>query len=121
MPRNYQRKTTASTYTTELINTARHEVRNNNKSVSEVSRAMGIKRSSLIRYLKSDENSKTLGRKTLFTTQEETVLCRYILDCSKMFHGLSITKTRELAYGYAINLGKKVPSGWTTSGQAGKD
>ena len=121
MPRHYQRTTTASAYTTELINTARHEVRVNKKSVSEVSRMLGISRTSLIRYLKTDNESKTLGRNTVFTKEDEKVLCQYILDCSKMFYGLSLQKSRELAYKYAVNLKKNVPSSWTTNSSAGKD
>ena len=121
MPRHYQRATTASAYTTELINTARHEVRVNKKSVSEVSRMLGISRTSLIRYLKTDNESNTLGRNTVFTKEEEKVLCQYILDCSKMFYGLSLQKSRELAYKYAVNLKKNVPSSWTTNSSAGKD
>ena len=77
MPRHYQRTTTASAYTTELINTARHEVRVNKKSVSEVSRMLGISRTSLIRYLKTDNESKTRAEYSFHKGRGESVMPIY--------------------------------------------
>lgn len=124
MPRHYVRKTGAASYTTELLNTARQEVRVNKRSISEVSLNLGISRTTLTRYLKSNDDRlerKKLGTKTIFTPTEEQLLCQYILDCSKMFHGLTITKARELAYNYAVNLGRNVPNAWADTKIASKD
>lgn len=119
MPRNYQRETTAATHTTELINTAGHDVSINKRLVSEVSRLLGISRPSLIRYFKTDDESKTLGHNRIFTKKEK-VSCQYISHCSKMVHHkLTWEKSYELAYRYAVNLNKNVALSWAIKGSGG--
>lgn len=89
-----------------------------------MSKEYGISRATLLRYINLDDSNsskKYLGRKAVFTPSEEKDLAKYILDCSKMFHGLSLIKTRELAFTYAVNLKKEVPKNWLTDKMAGKD
>lgn len=121
MPRAYKRKTNVAAYTTDMINSARHEVNVKKRSVREVSKSLGLSRTTLMRYLADGSDVKSLGRKGIFSAKEEELLCDYIKDCSKMFHGLNVNKTRELAYSYAINLQKTVPSSWVAGKMAGKD
>ena len=57
----------------------------------------------------------------MFTAPEEDALAKYILTCSKMFHGLSRDACRQLAFEYAQVNNKKFPSSWKTNSKAGKD
>lgn len=36
--------------------------------------------------------------KRIFTDQQEATLAKYLIDCSKMFYGLTLQDTRRLAY-----------------------
>ena len=57
----------------------------------------------------------------MFAQTEEDALAKYILTCSKMFHGPSREACRRLAFEYARVNNKKFPSSWITNGKAGKD
>lgn len=124
MPRNYQRKTERGCYSANVLENALDDIKVKGKSKSAVSKEYGISRATLLRYINLDDSNgskKYLGRKAVFTPSEEKDLAKYILDCSKMFYGLSLIKTRELAFTYAVNLKKEIPKNWLTEKMAGKD
>ena len=45
----------------------------------------------------------------------------YLVKASKIYYGLSPKSARELAYQYAVKLGKSFPSNWTINKCAGED
>lgn len=123
MPRNYKRKTEQSSFSSESLLSAITDMKDG-LSRREAAVKYGIPRTTLLRYSRCDGEVQkcSLGRKAVFSMEEESKLLSYVLDCSKMFHGLSLTRTRELAYTYAINLKKaNIPETWRVEKMAGND
>lgn len=57
----------------------------------------------------------------VFTIKQEKMLSEYIVNCSNMHYGLSLTQVRILAFQYAKFLKCKFPESWETTGSAGID
>lgn len=56
----------------------------------------------------------------VFSADQETMLCSYILKCSAMNYGLTYRQVRQLAHDYAERLGSMPPS-WKANKIAGID
>ncbi|XP_064639539.1 uncharacterized protein LOC135495059 [Lineus longissimus] len=118
MVRNYKPKTDRATYDGALVIRALEEL---------------DKGKSLIRFrqkARENENeTKELNfqprdlyrTRQVFTREEEAHLERYILKCSKLFHGLGYIAVRRLAYEYATCLGRNVPESWNREEKAGRE
>lgn len=57
----------------------------------------------------------------VFSRNEEIELEIYLKKCSKICYGLTYTLCRELAFEYAVKLGKKYPKNWEINKKAGID
>uniref|UniRef100_H2YBW1 DDE-1 domain-containing protein n=1 Tax=Ciona savignyi TaxID=51511 RepID=H2YBW1_CIOSA len=79
-----------------------------------------VNRTTLSRYVK-DAKSTGLNDPDVFQDFEEEELASYIIQCSKMFHGLTRIDCRRLAFQYAQSNKKKIPSSWAEKEIAGKD
>lgn len=55
----------------------------------------------------------------IFSVAEEASLEKYIIDCSRMFYGLSVTDCRKLAFEMAIENSKIIPDKWHEEKMAG--
>ena len=107
MPRKRTRTTERAKFSSEDPQSAIDDVKAG-MSQREAGKKHSIPRATLQRYLLCAEGEgrqkSKLGRTAIFTNDEEAKLCEYVLDCSRIFHGLNLIKTRELAYSYAVNL-----------------
>jgi len=118
MPREYKRKTGIGQAPHEIMLLAVKEVRENNRSIREVASEKGVSKSALHRYIKKYEShpdttlEPNYKHSLVFTREQELSLCQYLIKCSKMFHGLTASQTRELAYEMAVRNNQDIPSSW---------
>ena len=59
--------------------------------------------------------------RAVFTQAQEKLLVNYVVEASKMFHGLSPRAVRQLAFNYATTNKIKCPSNWEENQSAGAD
>ncbi|KAF2878894.1 hypothetical protein ILUMI_27271 [Ignelater luminosus] len=57
----------------------------------------------------------------VFTSEEETILQDYIIQCSKVYFGLVPTEVRKLSYELAVKHEKKYPEKWDEDHMADKE
>jgi hypothetical protein len=57
----------------------------------------------------------------IFSSEEEDVLCNYIVTCSKLNYGLAYKQTGKLAFDFAKNLERALPKNWDDQEMAGID
>ena len=57
----------------------------------------------------------------MFTQAQKKLLVNYVVEASKMFHGLSPRAVRQLAFNYVITNKIKCPSNWEENQSAGAD
>jgi hypothetical protein len=57
----------------------------------------------------------------IFSSEEEDMLCNYIVTCSKLNYGLTYKQIRKLAFDFAKNLGRAIPKNSDDQEMAGID
>ena len=127
MPRKGARKTNRGTFVEEEMKLAVTAVLQNKLFIRK---DFNLSRTTLARYIqaaKQAENKtdvtykKSYVTRQVFKTEDEKLFVDYILECSKMFHGLSVKATRKLAYEYAKRNNRAYPNSWDTNCIAGYD
>lgn len=113
MVRTYIRKT--EKINAENLLNAIKDVKTKKFTVSAASRIHKIAQPTLWRYVNKDKQANLLdarfynNSKTIFTFDQETALAKHVLHLADIYHGLSPTKVRLLAYEYAKRLEIVVP------------
>lgn len=125
MPRSRERTTENGNFSEEQLKMALEDMRNG-ISCKTASIKHNINRTTLGRYHYEsreggDITKRQFGKNAVFTAKQEKLLAQHIIDSCNIFHGLSLQKTRELAYEYAVSIGLKVPESWETNQSAGED
>ena len=119
MVRVYKKKSSRGNYSAETISLALSAVQNGS-SVRKAAKDYGIHHLTLLRYQQRDSVGLVKpGVSTVFTRDEEKRFVQHIIDCANTFHGLSLIKTKEMAYSYAMEIGKPVPDSWKRNKYAG--
>ena len=90
-------------------------------SKAEAARREGVKRTTLLRLLKTGDLTERSFSHTVFSPTKEVLLADYIKKTSRLFHGLSATQTRKLAYEFAEATKTDIPSPWKRDRTAGID
>ena len=86
------------------------------ESAKSVAKDLGIPRTSLRRkvdLVKGNDNAELgtfMGVKPIFSIDEEKTLADFLEQSSKMFHGLTTTAVRQLAYDMAKLIKLKCPN-----------
>lgn len=107
MVRSYTRKTNRQSWSERAMNQAISDVRNGLVGYQRAAENYGIALATLYRRCKSDKETqdaakKSLGRfKTIFTTDQEKELVKYVLEMEKRLFGLTLTEFRSVVYQYA--------------------
>lgn len=135
MPRNYKRKTTRGMIAPELMQKAALEVLVDRQSLRSIAETYGIDKMTLFRYCHrakkcmppddrrveiSDLKSVPIGYAKphqIFSDAEEGMLVEYILKAANMYFGLCPAEIKQLAYEYAVQLGKYLICGTPTRWQ----
>lgn len=97
-------------------------------SQREAAKRFNVSRATLQRYLKQENTQPgsytsyvKCAVKRVFTTIEETDLCKYLIVAAKMHYGLQRNQLRILAYQFAKSNNKTVPKSWEEKQKAGKN
>ena len=99
MPRKYIRKTEAK-YKLEDLQKAVEDVKTKKLSIGKAAETYSVPKTTIFDHLKKPViKQPRIGRKLLFSDQQELELVDNIIKCSKLFYGLTITKTRQIAFG----------------------
>lgn len=99
------RATTKGKWSSDHLKAAVQAIRSGRK-IREVSRAFGIPESSLrTRMTKGQFESARLGRKPVFSHEQELALASHAITLSNLFYGLTMTELRRLAYEFASRNG----------------
>lgn len=121
MVRCYRRKTVRGIANTpELLDQASKLMRENNVSLREAAKSVGIDKSALSRYLKG----RSIGydnKQRILSKDCEQLLAEYLLTCSRMHHGLTPKEARKLAFSYAKAKALPIPVSWEDNQEAGID
>lgn len=128
MPREFKRKT-QRTFPEGDLQQAVEDVLNNRGSLRHVAAIRNVTKSRLALYVKKarEMGIDTLSfkpnfhRRQVFSDQMEKALAGYLLQCSKMFYGVTPKKCRQIALQFADVNNLKFPESWKRKGQAGSD
>lgn len=102
----------------------------NGLSIREVSRQTGINRTTLGRYIQKKKEKKSdvemrytpnYGVRKFFSNEQETVLAKYIKNCSNMSFGFGTISVRKLAFQFAERNKISIPISWKNNQVAGRD
>ena len=112
MVRNYKRKSTKGTTSSNVITNAIQAVQCG-ETVRGASRIYGLDRMTLTRYIKRQRENPNVQLKPtykhrVFTNEEEDALTEYLIFSSKLNFGLSKKMTCQLAYEFAKKNNKQV-------------
>ena len=130
MPRSKSKPRSIGATPPELMKKAVNEVTEKKALVRSVSEIYAIPFTTLWRYVKKFSSSQNPNNvvfepkyncRKVFSDVEEVMLKDYLVKASKIHYGLSPKSARELAYQYAVKLGKSVLSNWTINQCAGED
>lgn len=114
MPRNYKRTTNRQSWDEENMKRAIMEVIEGNSGYRVASRNFSVPQSTLedrVKKYRKNKNLKTaaekgLGRfKTIFSAQQENMICKHIKDLEAQLFGLTYRDVRHLAFGMAEKNG----------------
>ena len=99
----------------------------NKMSIRAASKQKGLSFQTVSRYVKKyqeDNTSKMCPNYSvnhIFPTELEVSLCEYLIVCSKMFYGLTLTDCRSLAYELGVKNNIRLPESWAASKKASVD
>nr|XP_013189802.1 unnamed protein product [Amyelois transitella] len=112
MPRSRKRTTSKASWTSVTLESAINTIRNEGISVNKAAQQYQIPYSTLKKRYRlaitddsSYSRSPTLGRKPVFTSEQEQILVKHILDMSNIFYGLTSIQLRKICYNMAVNYG----------------
>lgn len=126
MPRFYKRKSNKGLTPRRVMEEAVQYVRDG-ASTRDAARKFGIPRTTLRNNIKkaaADEQASlepNYLHSMIFTHEQETSFSEYLKTCSQMFHGLTQTSARTLAYEMATVNKIPCPDSWKKNGAAGQD
>ncbi|KAI9562464.1 hypothetical protein GHT06_009897 [Daphnia sinensis] len=134
MVRHYIRKTERCMYPDGYILKAVKKVVAEKQKVCDVSKATSIPKRSILRYVKNflaagiqDEAEATTSiggyqkPRKVFSSEQESNLSSYVIRASDIYHGITTTDMRRLAYQYATQEKCIVPLSWSVKKEAGRD
>ncbi|KAK4024002.1 hypothetical protein OUZ56_009393 [Daphnia magna] len=105
--RTYIRKKSHASASPELIRMAINLVKEDNRKISDVSKALSIPRRSLTRYIKTGEEQPLVGyskSRKVFSSAHENDLEEYLHQSADIYFGLSPKEVRKMAWRYASML-----------------
>lgn len=98
------------------------------QSIKSAAKATGLSARTIDRYSKKQKHTDLVIRmspnysvRKVFTDAEEELLVEYLINCSKMFNGLSRNEFRSLAYEMAVSNKKNMPKTWSDDEMAGRE
>ena len=132
MVRNYLRKTESSRVCPEVMQHAAESVVSREMTLNDAAKTFCIPKTTLFRYVAKSRSQRggdvkpilfepNYGVRRIFTDAEEKLIAEYLLEASRLHHGLSVGAARCLAFDFANANNKDVPSNWVLDQKAGDD
>ena len=132
MVRKYVRKTEGSGILPEVMKHAAESVVSLEMSLYEASRTFSIPQTTLHRYVVKLRNQHGSGAKPvtfepnygvrrIFSDAQENLISDYLLEASRLHHGLSVRAARCLAFDFANANKIYIPKNWVLDQKAGED
>jgi molybdenum-dependent DNA-binding transcriptional regulator ModE len=103
MPRNYKRHTRKANWTQEDLRHALEFIENGGK-IRRAGRQFGIPYGSLqtrIKKIEGRNDSPRMGRRSIFSPEQESSIAEHLKLLSKMFYGLTAKELRRVVFEYA--------------------
>lgn len=109
MVRTYQRRTAKAAWSKAAMQAALDAVRNGMK-IRRAAERFEIHESTIRKYLKKGAAAEpTMGRKPVFTKEQEKEISDHLLSLAKSFYGISKSELRKIIYEYAEQNNIKHP------------
>lgn len=132
MVRNYIRKTEGSQVRPEVMQHAAESVVSREMTLNEAATTFCIPKTTLFRYVAKLRSQRggdvkpvifepNYGVRRIFNDAEENLLAEYLLEASRLHHGLCVGAARSLAFDFANANNKDVPNNWVLDQKAGYD
>lgn len=122
MVRNYKRKTNRAEVNPDLYKMAANDVVSKKLSLRKAAEKYKLNFMSLQRYIKRDNQQVGYIRpRQIFSDELETRLEEYIVNCSRIYYGLTSREVRLLAYEYAVACKIRYPENWNNTKMATED
>lgn len=127
MGRKYKRKTEIGLLSHEAMLAAVREVVEKDIKIRTVAKEKGIPKSTLQRYVRKYKNhaeavlAPNYTHSLVFTKEQEENLSQYLLNMSRMFHGLTKTQVKQLAFELTQKKGLPAPTSWVENKAAGNE
>lgn len=115
------------TIDTKVYRKAAEEHFKDSAKIRALSKKYNVCHGTLYRFitkLKSGNTNSVVSYRRInrvFTVDEESYLRDYLIECSRVYFGLSPSEVRKLSYQLAIKSGKTFPDRWHNSQMAGKE
>lgn len=129
MVRTFKRKTERTFIDEMSVSSAISDVLEGKLSIRKAADKYNLKPATLQHRIEKIKKKEVEGvsfsskytSQQVFTTEQEKQLNEYIIKCSKMHHGLTLTQVRQLAYEYAKKINCTYPPSWDVNKSAGLD
>lgn len=108
MPRKRDRITEKCQWTLDILDRAIKRVNDDGISLHKAAKEFKIPYSTLQkRYRRIEQTNPRLGRKPIFSAEQERILADHLIHMTNLFYGLDSIKFRKIAYECAEQL--KIP------------
>lgn len=122
MVRNYKRKTNRAEVSLDSYKKAADDVVKQKMSLRKAVEIHKINFMSLQRFIKRGKDQAGYVRpRQIFSDDLEAKLKEYIINCSRIYYGLTGREVRLLAYEYAVACNIRYPANWNSSKMATED
>lgn len=122
MVRNYKRKTNRAEVDLDRYKMAADEVNKQKMSLRKAAEKHKINFMSLQRFIKrGTEQAGYVRPRQIFSDEQEAKLEEYIVNCSRIYWGLTTREVRLLAYEYVVACKIQYPEKWNDTKMATND
>ncbi|KAE9542285.1 hypothetical protein AGLY_003412 [Aphis glycines] len=130
MVRNYIKKTNRGTVSEDIYKNAAAEVLSKVSSLRNAAEKYEINFMTLQRYIKRQSNLPLKPNcklvdyakyKQIFLDELKSTLSNYLVHCSRIYYGFTLSDVKVLAYEYAKSNNVAYPKGWNVHKTASKD
>ncbi|KAB0805657.1 hypothetical protein PPYR_02627 [Photinus pyralis] len=101
MARNYVRKTERKSWSSDSLKKALEAI-NGGSSIRKAGRDFNIPESTLRDQMKLASPSVSLGRKGIFTPQQEQEIVNHVIKLANLFYGVTPMSLRKIAFDFAV-------------------
>lgn len=104
MVRNYVKKNVRAQWSTENMEKAFTHAIQKKLSIHQSAKTFGVPYPTLRNRVEKHINGAVpLGKKPVFSKEQEEEICRHVLELSKLFHGVTPLNFRRIIFDFAVS------------------